>query len=773
MTPGGPLGTFGYYEQQRFPRLSFHNTQAQAQADAQPYARPRPSRENTGEKPWLTPSELPLIWSRPAPRGPGFYNSGNSCYLNASLQCLFALPPFCAMLDSSTSSTQRYGGYCAHCSLLTIARQYSYARSSGQRNAKAISPSPLTSNLRSFSGLRPGRMEDSGEFINCIQNVLARTQILGCGRTGHTAPLQEMETPIHQVFGGLLQTRISCKECDYVSTKDDPFRALHLDVSKSKPSLIGALRNFTAPSALSGAEKYHCEKCKRKVEASMNTVVRQAPNVLTIVLKRFANTTRSGRTSKINAFIPFPADLDLSHQMHGKPAHIEAKYQLSGIVVHEGYDTSSGHYFAYVKNRNGTWARKDDSTSRDVALSRVLNEKAYILFYTRKPSVMKLYKKPVVTPGLSQALAFERELLAVTTKQAEADSSDSTVLEPGSGPVSPTPGNGYTTRANNTNSPTSSTEHPAISRSAAGPSRAAIPRNTPINSRPEPPPRIAGSLHLPKDTRFPYNSTTDARVSQLRRESPNNKQRINGNYTVSSPSSIVQPRTGQAPHHPNGHSSQVPEFKLPANRADQRSSATCNPSSLKRLVGLDGSAVFDNFGAEAKPAVPTLDLKAVDPTKHLPDQPLSPSVITSVKNVLVIGVETAKRAITRVFGGEKRTPDSRSQTPSPDPPSAPPTPPTRPLRQVRAYGSPKAIALARKMGLFQDVDVGTWDDAPERDLQAQEFKSNKVSKRRRAGDELDAVYDTGKTKKNKRPKTNSKGAFKKFAEANRDNFNNY
>lgn len=103
-------------------------------------------------------------------------------------------------------------------------------------------------------------MEDSDEFINSTQSVLAQTHVRGCGRTKPISSLQEMEPPIHQVFSGLLQTRISCTECDYVSTRDDPFRALHLDVSKPNSSLIGALCNFTAPSALWGANKYRCEQ---------------------------------------------------------------------------------------------------------------------------------------------------------------------------------------------------------------------------------------------------------------------------------------------------------------------------------------------------------------------------------------------------------------------------------------------------------------------------------------------------------------------------------
>lgn len=76
------LGTLGYYEEQRFPRLSFHNTQSQAQAHARPSARPRPTCEmarTLGTTPYLIPTSAAHVSCSVSPTsGNGYATSLNN-----------------------------------------------------------------------------------------------------------------------------------------------------------------------------------------------------------------------------------------------------------------------------------------------------------------------------------------------------------------------------------------------------------------------------------------------------------------------------------------------------------------------------------------------------------------------------------------------------------------------------------------------------------------------------------------------------------------------
>ena len=71
---------------------------------------------------------------------------------------------------------------------------------------------------------------------------------------------------------------------------------LTVEVHGSIESLEDALDQFTGPELLDGENEYKCNRCKSYVKAQKRLTVHEAPNVLTIVLKRF----RTGKFGKLN-----------------------------------------------------------------------------------------------------------------------------------------------------------------------------------------------------------------------------------------------------------------------------------------------------------------------------------------------------------------------------------------------------------------------------------------------------------------------------------------
>jgi len=59
-------------------------------------------------------------------------------------------------------------------------------------------------------------------------------------------------------------------------------------------------------------------------------------------------------------------------------------YKLYGVLVHHGYNCHSGHYYSFIKASNGLWYKMDDSRVEQTTENQVLNQSAYILFYTRE-----------------------------------------------------------------------------------------------------------------------------------------------------------------------------------------------------------------------------------------------------------------------------------------------------------------------------------------------------------------------------------------------------
>ena len=74
--------------------------------------------------------------------------------------------------------------------------------------------------------------------------------------------LQEPLTAVTHLFGGSLQSRVRCGGCGATSDTVDPFLDLSLELLGCT-TLHAALRKFTAPEPLTGANAYKCDKCRR------------------------------------------------------------------------------------------------------------------------------------------------------------------------------------------------------------------------------------------------------------------------------------------------------------------------------------------------------------------------------------------------------------------------------------------------------------------------------------------------------------------------------
>ncbi|KAL7186089.1 hypothetical protein ACSBR2_027947 [Camellia fascicularis] len=145
-------------------------------------------------------------------------------------------------------------------------------------------------------------------------------------------------------------------------------------------SLEDALTQFTCPEDLDGENMYRCGRCSAYVQARKQLSIHEAPNILTIVLKRF----QEGSYRKINKCITFPDMLDMVPFMTGTD-DIPLLYLLYYVVVHlDTLNASfSGYYVSYVKDMQGNWFRIDDTVVQSVPMSQEMSEEAYILFYMR------------------------------------------------------------------------------------------------------------------------------------------------------------------------------------------------------------------------------------------------------------------------------------------------------------------------------------------------------------------------------------------------------
>ncbi|CDF34331.1 unnamed protein product [Chondrus crispus] len=337
---------------------------------------------------WVTPEhpDLPLLWDSHRFRGvvglaqgPGLANIGNSCFMNAALQALLHCPPVAALFMRKVHLSKRplEETNCVLCALQALAADILEKKG-------VIAPVPFGKRLRHVcKGFRLGQQEDAHEFLRGLLENIALRETFGCLADKNKVRItrhQEMLSSVHRIFGGMFQTCIHCTKCNHRSNTVEPFLDMSLDLSPGKMGIIPALNKFTAPEQLHGANQYRCDACGHKVRANKRTTIRRAPNVLTLHLKRF-----NWAGKKTHGFVQYPALLNLAPYMPGKPDCPAPTYRLSSVVVHTG-TSKSGHYFAFVRGRDGRWYRKDDARSVQVSAETVMKQDAYILFYTRMPT---------------------------------------------------------------------------------------------------------------------------------------------------------------------------------------------------------------------------------------------------------------------------------------------------------------------------------------------------------------------------------------------------
>ncbi|KAH0681635.1 hypothetical protein KY284_022720 [Solanum tuberosum] len=304
----------------------------------------------------------------------GLVNCGNSCYANAVLQCLAFTPPLTSyFLQGLHSKTCEKKGWCFTCEFESLVLKAKDGNS-------PLSPSSILSHLESIgSNLGNGREEDAHEFLRYVIDTM---QSICLKEAGVTAPgsFEEETSLIGLTFGGYLRSKIECMRCGGKSERQERIMDLTVEIDGDIGTLEEALKQFTHTETLDGENKYRCGRCKSYEKAKKKLKVVEAPNVLTVALKRF----QSGKFGKLNKTIKFPEFLNLAPYMSGT-SDKSPVYQLYGVVVHLDVMNAafSGHYVCYVRNFQNKWYKVDDSSVKSVELERVLSKGAYMLLYSR------------------------------------------------------------------------------------------------------------------------------------------------------------------------------------------------------------------------------------------------------------------------------------------------------------------------------------------------------------------------------------------------------
>ena len=201
--------------------------------------------------------------------GAGLHNLGNTCFMNATLQCLAHTPPLAKYMQHRLHSAKckknhRQTGngfgtdFCAACRLENLVNKIF------MHSANAIAPRDFADRLPVFGrGFRLGRQEDAHEFLRGLLEQLTKTFNPAVCRTPRDKDTSSgKDTVVQRWFQGHLQSQVCCMSCGAESNTLDPFLDLSLELHAPGESvcrsLTEAMHRFTKHEYLEGDNGYKC-----------------------------------------------------------------------------------------------------------------------------------------------------------------------------------------------------------------------------------------------------------------------------------------------------------------------------------------------------------------------------------------------------------------------------------------------------------------------------------------------------------------------------------
>ena len=350
----------------------------------------------------------------------GIANLGNTCYMNAALQCgILACEPLLAYFQSEEYVSDLTVPFPDS---LTKAIAWLINEQSNPDNRHTIYPTMVKTAIDlKMSRFKGTAQHDCSEFLIHLldqlhvelglkQSSIKRAsssamlmrsssllQTLNGGISGRNAKSinwqvkgdqwwaghrSKEDSPIRRLYEGAIRSVMTCTVCSGVSARFETFTSLILPIgsdgdiptARAQFALTDLFDELLKPEIIHGID---CDYCRRKQSFNRTLDIWRLPPFLILTIGRFSYDYSTGR--KMNNFVDFPIDnLPLDEYVPVEaPLQEFTNYKLYAVVEHEG-TLNRGHYTAIVKKGND-WLNANDA--RISNCNQICSNNAYMLFY--------------------------------------------------------------------------------------------------------------------------------------------------------------------------------------------------------------------------------------------------------------------------------------------------------------------------------------------------------------------------------------------------------
>ncbi|KAE8293525.1 Rho-related GTP-binding protein RhoA-C [Larimichthys crocea] len=335
----------------------------------------------------------------------GLKNIGNTCFLNAIVQCLShtcGLRDYCLLKRYTQEKFSKEDA-----KLMEAFTQVLSGLWDENEGGRVVNPRQFYNLFKEavpyFSGYS---QQDAQEFLRFLLDKLhteinrrpyvrrtgkepeqkyARFRISEEAAVMWKKHLERDDSRIVDLFSGQLRSSLHCSVCSHYSNTFDVFCDLSLPIPKRSSAGEVTLRQcldlFSQEEKLDKENSPMCERCNRHTECTKRLSIQRFPQVIVIHLNRFTMSRWS--ISKSTVYVSFPlTNLDLGP--YGPVDCGPVLYDLYAICNHAG-TVNMGHYTACCSDENG-WCFYNDSSVTSVSENQLQTSQAYVLFYQRSNS---------------------------------------------------------------------------------------------------------------------------------------------------------------------------------------------------------------------------------------------------------------------------------------------------------------------------------------------------------------------------------------------------